>query len=207
MFEQIVNTTPCPFTARAKWVELSLQNDSAQPSRMTRRTEKLVNLLPALEASGIDMVAIPLASGGSLTNMTEFTETVSHFMKCLFQTSGSSTPTEAELLAPGWQLELRGIELFALSFAPLYPVKHPRFSPCGLEYIVLQLERSFTRHGISSAHRARHEVSQMVESRFRGQGYPYFAELTRSKSKAFRLIKPINESDPPIQWWKEMVVR
>lgn len=101
-----------------------------------------------------------------------------------------------------WEYTIATHDFFPFVLSPVYSLDHPRHLAWRQPVLLLQPEVSFTRHGISSSSPGRASVSTLIESSFHEAGKRYYAAITRDFPKAFRVVKPLRETDAPVRWWE-----
>jgi len=203
VFAKVVESTSCPFAPGVRWREVRCETQGLDWRTAARRTAAEVReTLPALEAEGLDMVAVELPDERRIGSLESFVETVREFILGLPPDPGVIA-SDAKMLAWDWVLYVNRVHVFALTFAPFYPRLHPRHSPTGEGYIVFQFTTAFDRYRMDRMTVAGHRrISSFVRRVFEDAQRPYFAHITQGSPPSLRVVKPIDEADPPLAWWK-----
>lgn len=205
-FDEIAATTLCPYAPMATWREwrLDLPDDTGDAaSALGDHGRALRAQIPDLDRAEIDMVALELTHPAFIGDLDSFTDAVRAFIAGLHAEAsydgGDLGTTEED-----WLLVVDGVRLFALAFAPFYGPNHPRHSPTGSAWIVIQFLFSFRRIGLGRMTlAAKRRVSDRVRSTFEEAGMPYFAAITQDSPEVLKLIKPLHDGDPPARWWRQ----
>jgi hypothetical protein len=203
MFARIVQTTRCPFAPHANYIEVHCESaHRAWPEAVTKTAAEIRESLLAWRDMAIDMVAIEVSDPDRTGSLQQFIETVNSFARALSEDHRSFGP-DSLMFSEQWRLWVEGIPVFFLTFAPFYPPDHPRHSPTGNAYIVLQLHTSFRRFSIHKlSPQGLRRLSERVQRIFERDGITYFAAITQGQPESLRVIKPITEADPPVKWWR-----
>ncbi len=93
------------------------------------------------------------------------------------------------------------------SFAPCYPRTSSRFSyECLDAYILLQPEMSFAQHDIpfdtpKTNYQHPKTIRDKIRTSFKQAGRPYLIRKTVNYPMAFDIVKPLTDSETPVEWW------
>lgn len=199
-FSCVARETLCPYSHGARWLELPRQLPAEDWPDYAGRVARWLRSEPLEQlAETLDMLVIAVTCQEDLQGLVPFARAV----RVLVLSACDDGPEldQHRLLDRGWRLTAGGEAFFGITFAPFYPRNHPRYSPNGEGYVVLQFEKSFTRHGIDSSKAGRRRISERVRHRFEQHGQPYFEHLTTQAPKSLRLVKPLQPGDPPVEWW------
>lgn len=204
-FDEVVSETRCPYSGLATWQELRPELPQSRADALEALVEQGRALRPKiarLDHEEIDMVAVEINHPELVADLGSFTEAVRHFIAGLH---GGESYARGELSTDeaGWLLVVDGVRLFGLTFAPFYEKNHPRHSPTGSAFIVIQFLFSFRKIRMSGLSRAgKRRLSDRVRVAFETAGVPYFAYITQDLPEALKMIKPLQMGDPPIRWWR-----
>jgi hypothetical protein len=197
-----LRATPCPYAARAE-VRCASQAMVAVDDGVLWRTSfsSIASLVREL-ADSADLLAIELPSLSDTCPRNLLAQVTHTLLSGLFRfCNGDSRQLYAGIESGQWEYTLMNRDFFPLVLSPVYPAHHPRHVGWRQPVILLQPESSFTRHGISSASAERERISTSVEGAFLRAGRQYHGQVTRGLPKAYRVVKPASEADPPIRWW------
>ncbi len=205
-FGEVTAHTQCPYAPLATWREwrLDLPSDFDESLvAMRGHGSALRQRIAELDRAEIDMVALEIVDPALIGDLETFTEVVRAFMVGL-HAEVSYEGYELSVSEAEWLLVIEGAYTFALAFAPFYEPEHPRYSPTGSAFIVVQFIYSFRKIGM---HRmtvaAKRRLSDRVRATFEAAGVPYFAYITQDPREVLKLIKPLHYGDPPVRWWRE----
>lgn len=183
--------TPCPYAAGAKGRIV----DAAAPQSIGAYVSWLV---AGTELAGpTDFVACEVPWIDACPSSPEFSAAIHDV---LLGVVGAGR-LYAGIETASWRLRTDDAELFPFVMSPGYATTHPRYLDWPAPVLVLQLEDSFTRHGITSRTSRRAALSTTAERRFELAGREYFGQITRTLPRSWRVIKPLTSNDPPIAWW------
>jgi hypothetical protein len=201
-FLKALRETPCPYATRAH-VECAEQpafplDDGGQWQDYYSSLTSLVRQL----ADSADILAVELPTPADASPHHLLAQVTHTLLAGLIHHAGGDTrQLYRGIESSEWEYTLMNRDFFPLVLSPAYPMRHPRHVRWRQPVILLQLESSFSRHGISSVAEGRERLSATVERAFLRMGKRYHGHITRNLPKAYRVIKPLRVSDPPIRWW------
>lgn len=197
-----LRATPCPYASQAD-VRCALHSAFALDDRVLWQTyfSTVASLVRGL-ADSADILAIELPTPADACPRNLLAQFAHTLLAGLFHfCNGHSRQLYAGIESSQWEYTLMNRDFFPLVLSPAYPTHHPRHVRWRQPVMLLQPESSFTRHGISSTSVTRERISASVETAFLKAGRQYHGHVTRCLPKAYRVVKPVSEADPPIRWW------
>lgn len=109
----------------------------------------------------------------------------------------------------GWIFEFNSVTMFITTFAPFYPASSSRYAfeseDC---FIVFQPEISFAQHDLPTDTPHTNwinpeTVRDRIRIAFQKAGRGYTIRETIFYPVAHDIVKPMNEGEPLIEWWKK----
>jgi hypothetical protein len=203
-FGESVRATRCPYAGLAVWSQIVVEPHLIEERGVGVLEEVGVAVRDRILADGVhdlDMLAIELNHPSIIGSLDDFTATVALFVRGLLEPGALPDPTGAD----EWIAYAGDERLFIFTLCPFYGDSHPRRSATSSAFIVIQFLNSFRKinmHRMSLAEKR--QLSEKVKAVFTNAGVSYFAYITQGSSEALKLVKPLKQGDPPIQWWRTL---
>lgn len=205
-FDLIRLNTECVFSANAKvWGSHEWDKDLSFEANVGRSVSDLERFLRAADEEGLDAFVFEVQDAGSGESVTSLARATKRLLDVLssLDPSGRRATTE-DVGSPDWHFSFAGQRLFVITFAPCYPPTSARFA-FGAEWplFLLQPEGSFLNK-LNQERTRNSQIHQLIRDRYAANGRPY--DLARfgepGKNEAYRFVKPIDSTSPPVRWWE-----
>lgn len=204
-FENIVKSTHCIFATTAKiWSSPVFNQKFSIEENLKLSCEVLSRFNRCAEYEGLDGFVIEILGheyGDSIQNLSK---TVNKVLRYLSDNDPSAVNCMNEnIIDPKWRFSFGGVTFFITTFAPCYPINHPRYSHNdGSTFIFLQPEFSFDHHGIHRENPKRESIKERVRENFKKNNSEYNVSLVQQNIEVYKYVKPIHKDEPPIAWWE-----
>lgn len=200
-FDKFVNESPCPYASSALFSHAPIWDSEVAFAQNSSYVREALDRFVSRKQSDIFVVTINDKS--LVKDIPSLSKTLFMLLAYLNQRGQKNLKFPEGIEDLSWDYQFQGVRFFIPVFAPFYPESHPRWSgQAETAYFFFQPDYAFTKHGISSANPHRKLISARVHKLFSQAGKPYSLKLVVGNPKAERYIKPINEEEPAVRWWK-----
>ena len=142
-------------------------------------------------------------------NVQDFSKGVYRLLKCLSNVDPSGIRCmERNVDRKEWHFSFNGELIFVTTFAPCYPTASSRYAH-GAEhcFVLLQPMYSFNHHNIGEDTPQTNwdspkTLRDKIRVAFKENGRPYHIRETIFYPTAHDIVKPLQEGDEVIKWWK-----
>ncbi|KAK3105295.1 hypothetical protein FSP39_021790, partial [Pinctada imbricata] len=210
-FRQIQERTECIFAKRAKvWGNMDWNSDISLDDELSRCCATFLQFTIVCRQSKLDGFVFEIPTTNYAEDVQKFGNTVRRVLKTL----SDHDPRQYHCMnksyvgKTGWVFEFNKVTFFITTFASFYPESNSRYSfGCENSFILLQPELSFALHDLSPdtpETNFEHPVTERDRIRkcYRDAGRGYRIPKDIRQPMAWDIVKPVNECDDIVEWWK-----